>query len=231
MQALDCLESFDRFLYTAGNKDKVLAIAQFLPMALAGPATKFGAPALGSALANLSQMADTTRAVGRLTLLAGCLSSRTLKAKSNETPLSIAQHVFQVLFGIFENTAVYAGHGVLPKSLSRLGGCAVTCWFYVLLTDIIMATNALFLDNEPLSEEKKKGLRLRLAKDWMYIIFSLSCMPAGGPKLMDSPGGPFEALDLILRYFAPPHVPMDNTIRGLLGFGASVCEFYFADRV
>lgn len=230
MQFFDRLDALDRFMYTTGNKDKIFAVAQFLPLALSGIVEKCGAPALGASIANLGKMADTTRAVNRLTLLAGALSSSSLKAVAVKSPWLIAQHVFHTLFCIFENTAVYAGQGVLPARLTRLGGCAVTCWFYVLLIDIVAATHELFLE-EKASEEKTKALKLRLTKDWFYIIFSLSCMPAGGPKLMRKPGGPLEALDLILRYIAPPHVAMDNSLRGLLGLGATACEFYFADPV
>lgn len=229
MDFAESLGKLDKFMFTAGNKDKVLAVAQFLPMALAGPAEKFGFPAVGKSLANLSQMADTTRAVGRLTLLANALSAERLKHISGCHPVLIVQHVFHVLFCIFENTAVYAGNGVLSKSLTRLGGCAVTCWFYVLLLDIIIASKCLLVDS--MGEEQRRETKIRLVKDVFYIIFSLSCMPPGGPKLLSTPGGPLDALHLLLYHFAPPHIPMDNTLRGLLGFGATVCEFYFADRL
>lgn len=229
MQIAEALGQLDRFMYTAGNKDKVFAVAQFLPMAFAGPAAKLGLPKLGEALAHISQMADTTRAVGRLTLLAGALSADKLKAAPTATVPQIAQHVCHILFCIFENTAVYAGHGVLSRSLSRLGGCAVTCWFYVLLIDICMSVHALAV--RKVGGDERQETKVRLVKDLFYIIFSLSCLPPGGPKLLSTPGGPLEALHLIINHFAPPHIPMDNTIRGLLGFGATVCEFYYADRV
>lgn len=228
MQIAEALGSLDRFMFSVGNKDKVFAVAQFLPMALAGPAAKFGYPSLGESLANLSKMADATRAVGRLTLLANALADDKLLARPTANPLEILQHVFHCFFCVFENCAVYGSHGVLPKCFSQLGGSAVTCWFYVLLLDIGLVARQLTASK--LTEKEEKATKIRLLKDLFYIVFSLSCIPAGGITVKGPPGLPLDLLNL-LQFIAPPHIPMDNTIRGLLGFGATICEFYFADSV
>lgn len=228
MQVTDALGSLDRFMYSAGNKDKIFAVAQFLPLALAGPVAKFGYPSLGESLANLSKMADATRAVGRLTLLSNALASKTLVARRSESIVEILQHGFHVFFCIFENSAVLGSHGVFPKCFSQLGGCAVTCWFYVLLLDIGLA--ARLLAGPKLLEKAEKATKIRLLKDLFYIVFSLSCIPPRNVKIVGAPGYPLDFLSLI-HYIAPPQIPMDNTIRGLLGFGATICEFYFADAV
>lgn len=226
----DCFGKIDAFLASSGNRDKMMALVQFLPLALYGPASEAGCPSLGKSLKNLSNMADSYRAITRLTLLAGALS----KGKLNDLVkpkgdiimdrLDIVAHAFHVFFVIFENTAVFSGQGVYPSHLGRLGGCAVTCWFYVLLLGIVKALYQ--LTQTTLSNEEKKGVQLTLVKLGCFFIFCMSCIPAGGPQLLENVSGPLVPIHKLLRVIAPKHVALPDTVRGTLGFVASVCDFY-----
>lgn len=225
-----CLDSFDKFASTIGNRDKIMAIAQFLPLMLYGPAKDAGCANLSKSLQNLSNMADSYRAITRLALLASALSKPTLKqlaAPKGDLFLERTQqvsHAFHVLYCIFENSAVYAGHGVYPSRYARLGGCAVVCWFYVLVLGVSQCIYK--LTQKPLSEEEKKQTQLTLLKLSCFLVFSLSCQAADGPQLLESVSGPLAPLHKLLRVIAPAKVAMPDTIRGALGLTASVCDFY-----
>ncbi|RNE95967.1 Gim5A protein, partial [Trypanosoma conorhini] len=131
------------YLSDTWNRDKVMAIVQFLPMALEGPVRNAGCDSLAASLGNLSKMADAYRAVTRLSLVLNALSSKTLAdlAKPREDAfvwrLEQVSHAFHVGFCFNEHTAVLAGRGVFKSGLARLGGVAVLCWFYTLVLGLV----------------------------------------------------------------------------------------------
>ncbi|EPY30377.1 Gim5A protein [Angomonas deanei] len=176
-------------------------------------------------------MADGYRAITRLGLLFDALGKRTLTALAKPSGdvvsdrLNQLSHFFHTFYCIFENTAVYAGHGALPSSLGRLGGCAVTCWFYVLTISIINILYKLLKKGNLTKEEKNKEL-VTLLKLSLFWVFSQTCLPKGGPALLEDVSGPLAPLHHIIRAIAPKHLELNDSIRGSLGFVASMCDFY-----
>lgn len=224
------LEKLDKYLAATGNRDKVMAIAQFLPLMLYGPAKDAGCEGLSKSLKSLSAMADSYRAITRLGLLAGALSKSTLKQLCTPHGDALLDHAgkishgFHVLYCLFENSAVLASHGVYPSKLTRLGGCAVACWFYVLVLGV--ASTLYKLVRSPLADAQKKSAQVTLLKLSCFLVFSLSCLPPGGPKLFDSSACACAPLHNLLSAISPRHVPMPDTVRGALGLVASICDFY-----
>ncbi|EPY31717.1 glycosomal membrane protein [Strigomonas culicis] len=175
-------------------------------------------------------MSDKYRAVTRLSLLLNALSKKTLTTLSKpqgDLLLDRADqvaHFFHVFFVVFENTAVLASHGVYSGALTRLGGCAVTCWFYVLLT-VILRNVYVLATKDKLTPDQRRKEQLSILKHGCFIIFSLTCLPQGGPKLLENVSGPLAPLHHALRLIAPKHLPLDDTYRGALGLVASLCDF------
>lgn len=222
--------SFFAYLSNTGDRDKVMAIVQFLPMALAGPASDAGCASLSKSLGNLSAMADGYRAITRLTLLFNALSKPTLEALTKPKGdvlidrVDQLSHFFHVFYCIFENSAVLASHGVYPKAISRLGGCAVTCWFHTLLLGLIR--QAYVLTQKKNTAEEQKRQIITTVKIACFFVFSMTCIPKNGPQLLEDVSGPLVPLHKVLQLIAPKHLELNDTIRGTLGLVASICDFY-----
>lgn len=222
--------NFFAYLNNTGDRDKVMAIVQFLPLALAGPARDAGCASLGKSLGNLSAMADGYRAITRLALLFNALSKPTLQAlaKSKGDVLidrvDQLSHFFHVFYCIFENSAVLASHGVFPKTICRLGGCAVTCWFHTLLLGLIR--QAYVLTQKKHTPEERKRQIITTVKIACFFVFAMTCIPKNGPQLLEDVNGPLVPLHKALQLIAPKHLELNDSIRGLLGLIASICDFY-----
>lgn len=218
------------YLGNTGDRDKVMAIVQFLPMALAGPANDAGCIALSKSLKSLSSMADGYRAITRLALLFNALSKPTLEALSKPKGdvlldrVDQLSHFFHVCFCFFENTAVLSSHNVYPNRFVRLGGCAVTCWFYTLMLGLMR--QAYVMTQKKNTPEEQKRQMITTVKLGCFLIFSLTCFPKGGPQLLEDVSGPLVPLHKTLQLIAPKHLALNETIRGVLGFIASMCDFY-----
>nr|CCC50714.1 putative glycosomal membrane protein [Trypanosoma vivax Y486] len=238
---------FHNYLCNNWNHDKVMAIAQFLPMALENHVRSAGCDSLAQSLRNLSKMADAYRAVTRLTLLVNAVSRKTLGDLALSTGdcitwrLKQLSHACHVGFCLSENIAVLAGHGVLTKELTRFGGAAVVCWFYGLVLGIVGQVYLLVKhrpDCKALGAEKSekkvlpythvecKQAIVSLLKLGCYAIFALSCLPEGKPQLSRDPNGMLMPLNALVRAVAPAKLYVSDSTRGLLGLIASVCEFY-----
>ncbi|CBH14615.1 Gim5B protein [Trypanosoma brucei gambiense DAL972] len=234
------------YLCDAWNRDKVMAIVQFLPMALEGPARTAGCESLALSLGNLARMGDAYRAVTRLSLLANALSKPTLTSLSKPAGDMVASridqlsHLFHIGFCLNENTAVLAGHGVFPKSLHRLSGVAVLCWMYTLVLGIVRQLYMLSKMRGHCTaaaasgDDKRKTcpyggckrVMVDLLKLVCYFLFALTCLPEGKPQLLANASGPLVPLHVMVKALSPNPLHASNTVRGLLGLIASVCEFY-----
>ncbi|KAK7197979.1 Gim5A protein [Novymonas esmeraldas] len=218
------------YLGNTGDRDKVMAIIQFLPMALAGPASDAGCASLSQSLRSLSSMADGYRAITRLALLTNALSKPTLEALAKPKGdifldrVDQLSHFFHVCFCLFENTAVLSSYNVYPNRFARLGGCAVTCWFYTLLLGLVR--QAYVMTQKKTTSEEQKRQVITTVKLGCFFIFSLTCLPKGGPQLLEDASGPLLPLHKTIQLIAPKHLELNNTIRGALGFIASMCDFY-----
>ncbi|KPI85355.1 putative Gim5a protein [Leptomonas seymouri] len=218
------------YLNNTGDRDKVMAIVQFLPMALAGVVNEAGCPTLSKSLSNLSAMADGYRAITRLALLFDALSKPKLNALMKPSGdvlidrMDQLGHLSHVFFCMFENTAVLASRGVYPKSLSRLGACAVTCWFYTLLSGLVR--EAYVLTQKKMTSEEQKRHIITTVKLSCFFVFAMTCIPKGGPQLLEDVRGPLVPLHKTLQLIAPKHLELNDSIRGLLGLIASICDFY-----
>lgn len=221
--------SFDKYLGVTGNRDKVMAIVQFLPLMLHEGASSVD-PALGKKLASLGAMSDAYRAITRLGMLVHALAPETLHSIAKPQGdvaldrLDQLSHGFHLLYCVFENSSVLASHGALSAKLTRLGGCAVTCWFYTLTIGLIRTLYV--LTQKPLSEKEKKAQLIVLLKTSCFFVFAMTCVPAGGPQLLENPSGPLLPVHNALRFIAPKHLALNDTVRGALGLVASICDFY-----
>ncbi|KEG13350.1 Gim5A protein [Trypanosoma grayi] len=237
------------YLSDTWNRDKVMAIVQFLPMALEGPVQNAGCGSLAQSLGNLSKMADAYRAVTRLSLLFNALAPDTLKSLSKPKEDNIVaridqiSHAFHIGFCFNEHTAVLAGRGVLRSELSRFGGIAVLCWLYTLVLGIIRQAYLLVKHNPncccaiaPESQEKKKVVPytheeckravVTLVKLSCFTIFAMTCLPEGKPQLLREVCGPLVPLHKLITAMVPNKLQLSDSLRGLLAFTASVCDFY-----
>ncbi|KAH9601381.1 Peroxisomal biogenesis factor 11 [Trypanosoma melophagium] len=242
---------FHTYLSDTWNRDKVMAIVQFLPMALEGPVRNAGSEGLAASLGNLSKMADAYRAVTRLSLIFNALSPKTLEslAKPKEDAivwrLEQISHAFHIGFCLNEHTAVLAGHGVLKSELTRFGGIAVVCWLYTLILGIVRQMYLLMKHNPncpckalvpasakdekkvvPYTHEECKRAVVNLVKMGCFAVFALSCLPEGKPQLLRDVSGPLVPLHTLIKTIAPNKLHLGDSVRGLLAFVASVCDFY-----
>nr|AGN32873.1 Gim5A protein [Trypanosoma rangeli]AGN32904.1 Gim5A protein [Trypanosoma rangeli] len=238
------------YLSDTWNRDKVMAIVQFLPMALEGPVRNAGCDSLAVSLGNLSKMADAYRAVTRLSLVLNALSSKTLGAlaKPGEdafvSRLDQVSHAFHIGFCFNEHTAVLAGRGVFNSGLARLGGVAVLCWFYTLVVGLVrqvyllakhspngpckvlMPGNANDTKVVPYTHEECKRAVVTLVKLGLFTVFSMTCLPEGKPQLLQEPCSFLMPLHQLVRALAPNKLQLSDTVRGLFALSASLCDFY-----
>uniref|UniRef100_A0A0A9XFF1 Histone-lysine N-methyltransferase EZH2 n=1 Tax=Lygus hesperus TaxID=30085 RepID=A0A0A9XFF1_LYGHE len=222
---------FNNYLASTGNRDKVMAIVQFLPMALAGPLDQIGCQTLSLSMSNLSSMADKYRAITRLSLLLGALSRQTLtgllKPKGDivNERLERLGHLFHVMFCVFDNNALLAGSGVTSTTLTSLGGCAVTCWFYVLLTGIVRELYKMM--NTKQSDEEHKHSCITLVKLGCFIVFAMASLPKSTPQLLTDCSCPMVLpFNSVFRVITPHRLLLSDSTRGLLGLIASTCDFF-----
>ncbi|KAH9601878.1 hypothetical protein LSM04_009036 [Trypanosoma melophagium] len=222
------------YLSDTWNRDKVMAIVQFLPMALEGPVRNAGSEGLAASLGNLSKMADAYRAVTRLSLIFNALSPKTLEslAKPKEDAivwrLEQISHAFHIGFCLNEHTAVLAGHGVLKSELTRFGGIAVVCCTTPTAParPFVPASAKDEKKVVPYTHEECKRAVVNLVKMGCFAVFALSCLPEGKPQLLRDVSGPLVPLHTLIKTIAPNKLHLGDSVRGLLAFVASVCDFY-----
>lgn len=224
-------EPCNKYLADTWNRDKVMAIVQFAPMMLAEPVKALtGSEELSKAFSNLSNMADAYRAITRLSLLLHAVSKETLTSVAkpqgdiNLDRCDQLAHFFHVLFCVFENTTVLAKHGVLCAQLRNFGQYATVCWFYTLLLGVLR--QVYLLTRSKKAGEERSQLLVTLLKLGSFLVFALTCMPKDGLQLLQGASGPIVPVHKALALITPKHLQLSDTIRGALGFVASMCDFY-----
>ncbi|CCW61428.1 unnamed protein product [Phytomonas sp. EM1] len=224
-------EQCNKYLADTWNRDKVMAIVQFAPMMLAGPVKALtGSEELSKAFFNLSNMADAYRAVTRLSLLLRAVSKENLTALAKPQGDAYLErsdqltHFFHVLFCLFENTTTLAKHGALCTQLRSFGQYATVCWFYTLLLGVVRQIYV--LTHSKTSKKERNQLLVTLLKLGCFLVFALTCMPKDGLQLLPNAPGAIVPLHKTIALITPKHLQLSDTIRGALGFVASMCDFY-----
>ncbi|KEG13352.1 Gim5A protein [Trypanosoma grayi] len=235
------------YLSDAVRRNRVMAIMQFLPMALEGPVRNAGCDSLAQSLGSLSKMADAYRAVNRLALVFNALAPDTLKSLTKPKEdnvvarIELISHIFHIGFCFNESTFVLARFGVLRSELMRFGGLAVTCWLYTLVLGIIRqayllakhslcccssASDAQGKKVVPYTREECKRAVVTLVKLSCYAAFAMTCLPKGKPQLLREVSGPLVPLHKLISAMAPNKLMLNDSMRGLLALTASACDFY-----
>lgn len=228
------------YLSRTWDRDKVMALVQFIPMTLNGPLQALGSKGLQQSLDKLGGMADGYRAITRLSLLLNNLSPETLASiKQIRDPvlksMTIVEHIFSTLFCPFEHLAVLQGHGVISAN-SRFGGMAVYCWFWSLLVGTFRQIYQMMLAYPYLSPKATDTASVKRQAEWRrmiiglvktlsFLVFSLTCFPAKGkPQLLGS-AGLLAPLHKLVELTAPKALHLPTTVRGALGLTATICDF------
>ena len=229
------------YLARTWDRDKVMALVQFIPMTLNAPLQAIGTKGLQNSLDKLGAMADGYRAVTRLSLLLNNLSPEALTSlKQIRDPilktLTVIEHFFSTLFCPFEHFAVFQGHGVISAN-SRYGGMAVYCWFWSLLVGTFRQAYQMLLAYPYLSpkatdtasvkrQAEWRRMIINLVKTLSFLVFSLTCLPAKGkPQLLASATGILAPLHKLVQLTAPSALHLPTTVRGALGLTATICDF------
>jgi len=222
------------------DRDKIMAVCQFLPMFVESPLRSAGVAGISNSLAKIGGMADGYRAVTRLSLLLDKLSPESLASvKQIRDPiakaLTIAEYIFSTVFCPFEHLAVLQAHQVIPSN-GRYGGMAVYCWFWSLLVGTVRQAYQMMLAYPYVSPKATDTASVKRQAEWRrmiinliktisFLIFSLTCLPKGKPQLLASPTGLLGPLHKVIQVTSPNALQLPVAVRGLLGLTATVCDF------
>ncbi|ORC86008.1 putative Gim5A protein, putative,glycosomal membrane protein [Trypanosoma theileri] len=78
----------------------------------------------------------------------------------------------------------------------------------------------------PYTHEELKRAIVNLVKMGCFTVFALSCLPEGKPQLLTDVSGPLVPLHTLIKTIAPNKLHLCDSVRGMLAFVASMCDFY-----
>ena len=231
-----------QYLARTWDRDKVMAIVQFLPMILEKPVSALGQADFASSLLKLSSMADHYRTITRLSCLLDFLSPEKLEAvKSVRDPVlrkvSLAEYVASTLFFPFEHLALLTGAGVIKNEKGgRFGGVAVFFWFWSLILADIRGAYQLLLTYPHVTPGAKDASSLKrntefnrllvnFIKTLSFTIFAWSVFPQGKPQLLADASGVFLPIHKLIAALSPSPLGIGQATKGVLGLIATACDF------
>jgi hypothetical protein len=234
------------YLQKTADRDKVMGIAQFLPLFLEGPLTAMGKKGLAESLMALGQLADGYRTVTRLSGTIDMTSDHAINAtKAVKDPilrkLGALEYVCGFCFFPCEHIALLNHFGVLKnwgKRADDFRPLACFFWYWGLTLRVWTTAYQMLLLFPKVDKRSRdpntlkinaefRRLQLTLVKTLSYWVFAMSVFPPGGKaQLMANPGGLFYPLHRLVEVLSPPSIAnaTNNTIRGALGLTAVVIE-------
>lgn len=231
-----------QFLARTWDRDRIMALIQFIPMALDGPLKATGNKGLHESVTKLGALADLYRTVTRCSGLVDSLSpsklTTVLKDDSALGRVGLVEHVCHVLFCPFEHMALLHNYGVFTGGKApRFGGLAVFFWFWGLLLGEFRQLYQMLLAYPRLSPKATDVASVRRQAEWRrmvlnlikttcFLVFSLTCLPAKGkPQLLANPAGILLPIHRLIEILTPPRVVLSTSSRGVLGLVASAVDF------
>lgn len=230
-----------QYLSRTGNRDRVLAVVQFLPMLLDGPLLALGKKDLHDSLTQLGAVVDTYRTFTRFSGVLDVVTTDKVNSirSAQGTPkyLALLEFLSTAAFFPFENFAFLSKHGVWKAAAgTRFGPIAVFFWFWSLVFGEIKTLQEMLLAYPSLTpratdagsvkrQAEWKRLVLRAIKTTSFLLFAWSCFPATKPQLLAKPSGVLVPLHRAIELLSPRPLPLSVSARGALGLIASLCDF------
>ncbi len=230
-----------QYLARTWDRDKVMAIIQFLPSVLEVPLSALGQTDLSASLLQLGVMCDRYRTITRCSCLLDFLSPEHLETvKSVRDPvvrkLSLCEYFATICFFPFEHLALLNGFGVLKNTNGgRFGGLAVFFWFWSLIFADIRGMYQLLLAYPHVTPGAKdaaslkrntefRSLLVKFVKTMSFTIFAWSVFPASKPALLAEPAGLLLPLHKLIAALSPAPLTIGSSTKGVLGLIATGCD-------
>lgn len=229
------------FLSMTWSRDSIMAIIQFLPMAIAQPVGAVtGSVALAESLLRLSQLADGYRTVTRLSGLVDLLKPARLNSLSSiPSPLirqiATAEAAMSLGFYPAEHLALFTKFGILPQgdnNFKHYSSLAVFFWFWGLALKTVRLSITWFSKRSQLNgtedatssslKRQLKQIQTQLIGTLCFLVFALTCVN-GKTRLCTR--GPLTIFNIIFETLTPPRLELPLYVRGILGTAASSVEF------
>ena len=243
--------SYSDFLASTHNRDKLLALVQYFPMAIEPAMRAAGQPtaALSKRLVHMGKMADMYRIFTRFTVVTELLEP--VKMKKNceiADPTVRRMTIFEALFmGVHlscEHLSYFSKWKIFETEWQRWSRLGVIFWFYALMSMNLRQVYQLLKlkaaadkagDHGSVEAIKRrtefKRTLLGLVKTLLYTIFNLSLHPSGseprGQLLLGATDPLFGTINKVLALATPPPIRgVTPNHRATLGLCASLIDFY-----
>lgn len=243
-EKMSSFSAANQFLGRTWDRDRILAVVQFLTMTLDGPLAAMGNKDLHASVTKLGVLTDVYRTVTRFSCLLDFLSPEKVKSVltvSDPTArrLGLFEYVTQVIFFPLEHLSLLAKQGILSSpNGNRFGPLAVFFWFWTLLFSQLRQMYQMLLAYPQLSPKATDTASVKRQAEWTkmvqgiirntcFLIFSLTCLPEKGkPQLLLKPAGLLLPLHRAVEVLSPPHLALSLSLRGVLGLIASSVGFF-----
>lgn len=229
------------FLSRTPDRDKIMALFQFVPMALSGPAMALAGKDAAQHLLKLSEIAEIYRVVTRFSGMFDCTTEEKLAALGAvKCPIlrkvSLVEFFCQFMFFPMEHMTLLSTAGIVHKSKSQTYlGLTLFFWLWSLLMSVVRLTMTIIhewphIQSQPKDTEgvkRKAEFRknvLKLTKALCMTIFCISNLPQGKPQLLAKPRGLFLPLHRLIEMLSPNRLSLSTTTQGLLATIGSVTD-------
>lgn len=236
------MSNISQLLAKTWDRDRIVAVAQFLPMVLDAPLKAVGKTQLHESLNHIGTLADSYRTLTRFSGLIDTLTPEKLQALvSPRDPtirrLGLLEFISHTLFFPCEHIAFLIKNGVVKGDAARVGGLTVFFWFWSLVFAEIRNVYQMLLAYPYLTpkatdaasvkrQAEWKRLVLNLIKTTCFLIFSVTCFPTKGkPQLLTKSTGVLVPIHKAIELLSPSHLTLSTSTRGVLGLAATLCDF------
>lgn len=241
--------SYSEFLASTHNRDKLLSLVQYFPMAIEPAMKAAGQQALSARLVHMGKMADWYRIFTRFTVVTEMLEP--VKMKKNMQIEDVTLRRFTILEALLmsvhlscEHLSYFCKWKILETEWQRWSKLGVIFWFYALtsmnlrqiytLIQLRKKINASNDSNDVTVLKLKNDVKrtvLGLIKTIFYTIFNLSLHPSGneprGQLVLGATDPLFGTINKVLALITPPPIRgVTPNHRAALGLGASMIDFY-----
>lgn len=235
------LNDFVDFMSKTAQRDKVMAIVQFLPAVLEPVVRSQGHATLGTRLQRLATAADSYRTFTRFSWILDNVNSRSLNGIKNtedcviRTLRTAETGVLTVRFAA-EHLNYLTSWEVIPGQKGHWGRLGILLWFYALVLANIRTVYDLVKKNKALTGNRSadraavrefKRTVLGLVVTICFTLFNLALQPAkGAPTAQLCPNKAGSTINKLLAIATPRQLPLGAGTRAVLGLTASAVDLY-----